>query len=152
MAESREMPMTKQQRFALASEYIAQARNRYENTLNVRRDLKRTLESFPPYVNLTKEFEAMPKDYDEFLKLREKSDGDPLLEWNYLTQWKTNISFLDTRIATMESTVSMLNEALEHLKNMGENNPLLDLPGFYSDFLGALQIGLTSSQLQEFLD
>lgn len=144
--------MTKQQRIALINKHITQARDRFAEELSFRRSLKRTLESFPPYVKITKEFKEMPKDYEEFLKLRKKSDYDPLLEWNYLFQWTLNTSLLDSRILTLESTVSMLSETLEYLKNMGEDNPLFDLPAFYSDLLGALQIGLTSEQLQEFLD
>ena len=74
--------MTKQQRIALINKYITQARDRFAEELGFRRNLKRTLESFPLYVKITKEFKETPKDYEEFLKLRKKNDYDPLLEWN----------------------------------------------------------------------
>ena len=145
--------MTKQERIAQLKKYIQDARDQYVNLYNHRKSLLKTLESFPPYVYLREKYPEMPQSYEEYLKVRmEDGDSDSLGEWNHLFQWMMNTAILEERYICLEPTISVLTQSLQYVEEMGEDNPLFDLPEFYSDFLGALQIGLTSEQLQEFLD
>lgn len=149
--------MTKQQRIDLALKYINDKFEIYSKELEYQTSLLETMKSFPIYVSLKKKYPYIPSSYEEFLKVRipeeNENEDTPLYEWNLLHQWDINHSFWEKDILSLRIKVDALSRAPMYLKTMmEENDPLLDCPSFYSDFLGALRIGLSSEQLQEFLD
>lgn len=149
--------MTKQQRIELATNHIRENLDSHREALAHEASLAATLQSFPIYQSLKKKYPNVPSSYEEFLAMRipneDEEEDAALYEWNYLHQWDINHAYWQAEIRSLQIKVDTLTKALNNLQTMiAANDPLLDCPSFYSDFLGSLRIDLTSEELQEFLD
>ena len=141
--------MDKNERIAKAKDELNKALAQYDGTLSYMRKYREAMGSFEPYRSMKERFPVTPEDYESFRAEWGEGEIQPLLGWNLLKGWAKNIEFLDRRIDTLQASRDVIADAFAYLEGMDPNDPLLDLPGFYMDFLEAMQIGLSSVSLSD---